>query len=80
MRTTLVALAAVLSMGNALAQDKPVNLRFSYWIPPKHQLVPSTHTSYCEYDGRTVWTIGGRKSRKRPRYALRFSVPSAWMM
>ena len=26
----------------AAAQEKSINLKFSYWIPPKHQLVPST--------------------------------------
>lgn len=42
MKRTALAAALVLSMTSVQAQDKPVNLRFSYWIPPKHQLVPST--------------------------------------
>ena len=42
MKRTALAAALVLSMTAVQAQDKPVNLRFSYWIPPKHQLVPST--------------------------------------
>ena len=42
MTRTALAAALALSMTSVQAQDKPVNLRFSYWIPPKHQLVPST--------------------------------------
>ena len=42
MKRLAFAAAIALSMGTGQAQDKPVNLRFSYWIPPKHQLVPST--------------------------------------
>jgi TRAP-type C4-dicarboxylate transport system substrate-binding protein len=42
MKRTALAAALALSMTSVQAQDKPVNLRFSYWIPPKHQLVPST--------------------------------------
>jgi TRAP-type C4-dicarboxylate transport system substrate-binding protein len=42
-RTTLAAAVALAVAGFAAqAQDKPVTLKFSYWIPPKHQLVPST--------------------------------------
>jgi TRAP-type transport system periplasmic protein len=42
MKRTAIAAALVLAATSIQAQDKPVNLRFSYWIPPKHQLVPST--------------------------------------
>jgi TRAP-type C4-dicarboxylate transport system substrate-binding protein len=42
MKRTAIAAALVLVASSIQAQDKPVNLRFSYWIPPKHQLVPST--------------------------------------
>jgi TRAP-type C4-dicarboxylate transport system substrate-binding protein len=42
MKAAALAAALVLSTTCVQAQDKPVNLRFSYWIPPKHQLVPST--------------------------------------
>lgn len=46
MMRSAIAAALALSFATATvqAQDKPVNLRFSYWIPPKHQLVPSTQT------------------------------------
>ena len=33
--------AAVLLGGHALAQDKPVNLKISLWVPPSHPLVQS---------------------------------------
>ena len=42
MKAAALAALLVLSTTCIQAQDKPVNLRFSYWIPPKHQLVPST--------------------------------------
>jgi TRAP-type C4-dicarboxylate transport system substrate-binding protein len=42
MKRTAAAFAVALWAGCIWGQDKPVNLRFSYWIPPKHQLVPST--------------------------------------
>ncbi len=42
MKATAVAVALLVCVSSIQAQDKPVNLRFSYWIPPKHQLVPST--------------------------------------
>jgi TRAP-type C4-dicarboxylate transport system substrate-binding protein len=42
MKAAALAAALVLSTTCVQAQDKPINLRFSYWIPPKHQLVPST--------------------------------------
>ena len=45
MKRTAIAAALVLAATSIQAQDKPVNLRFSYWIPPKHQLVPSTQNS-----------------------------------
>jgi TRAP-type C4-dicarboxylate transport system substrate-binding protein len=44
MKRIAIAAAAVFLAFTAQAQDKPINLRFSYWIPPKHQLVPSTQT------------------------------------
>ncbi len=42
MKAAALAALLVVSTICVQAQDKPVNLRFSYWIPPKHQLVPST--------------------------------------
>ena len=42
MTRTAVAIGLALAVASAAAQDKTINLRFSYWIPPKHQLVPST--------------------------------------
>lgn len=43
-RSTAAAFAAVAiaAAGAVQGQDKPVNLRFSYWVPPVHQLIPST--------------------------------------
>ena len=40
MRRTIAvaAVAAAISGGAALAQDKPVEMRFSHWIPPSHPL------------------------------------------
>jgi TRAP-type C4-dicarboxylate transport system substrate-binding protein len=34
--------ASALLAGAAMAQDKPVELRISLWVPPAHPLVPST--------------------------------------
>src|SRR5262245_29473386 len=43
MKRLLLAAAALLaSMSIANAQDKTLELKFSYWIPPAHPLVPST--------------------------------------
>jgi TRAP-type C4-dicarboxylate transport system substrate-binding protein len=42
MTRVAVAIGVALAMASAGAQDKTIDLRFSYWIPPKHQLVPST--------------------------------------
>lgn len=33
-------LALAIGPGAALAQDKKVNMRLSYWVPPKHKLTP----------------------------------------
>ena len=42
-RRSLVSVAALsLVVTASTAQDKPVNLKFSYWVPPVHQLIPST--------------------------------------
>ncbi len=40
--TAAGVLALAIAAFAAQAQDKSVTLKFSYWIPPKHQLVPST--------------------------------------
>jgi TRAP-type C4-dicarboxylate transport system substrate-binding protein len=37
------ALALALAAPAAQAQEKSVTLKFSYWVPPKHSLVVSTH-------------------------------------
>ena len=45
MKKLLFAAAAVLAALQfvpAQAQDRPVDLKFSYWIPPAHPLVPAT--------------------------------------
>ena len=43
MKRFLLAAGTVLALATAAqAQDKPVELKFSYWIPPAHPLVPST--------------------------------------
>jgi TRAP-type C4-dicarboxylate transport system substrate-binding protein len=36
-----IALAALLCVGPALAQDKTVEWRFSHWVPPSHPMHPS---------------------------------------
>jgi TRAP-type C4-dicarboxylate transport system substrate-binding protein len=38
----LAALAAALFSGAAVAADAPVDLRFSFWVPPAHALVVAT--------------------------------------
>jgi TRAP-type transport system periplasmic protein len=35
------ALALTLSSGATFAQDQIINLRLSYWVPPKHKLTPA---------------------------------------
>src|SRR6185312_9122918 len=41
-KLALAALAAGLLALPAMAQDKPVDLKLSIWIPPQHPLVPSS--------------------------------------
>jgi TRAP-type C4-dicarboxylate transport system substrate-binding protein len=45
MKRTIFAAAGALALAGfaAQAQDKPVTLKFSYWVPPKHSLVVSSH-------------------------------------
>jgi TRAP-type C4-dicarboxylate transport system substrate-binding protein len=44
MRHEKILLAAALALGigatGAEAQDKQVNLKLSYWVPPSHPLTP----------------------------------------
>jgi TRAP-type C4-dicarboxylate transport system substrate-binding protein len=46
-RHALVAIAAVLACAAAQAQDKPVNLKLSSWVPAQHPLNPS-FTAWAE--------------------------------
>ena len=34
----LAALALALGLGAAVAQDKPIELKLSHWVPPSHPL------------------------------------------
>ena len=45
MKRAIAAAAGALALAAfaAQAQDKPVTLKFSYWVPPKHSLVVSTY-------------------------------------
>ena len=36
----LAAAALALAAGGAQAQDKKVNIKLSYWVPPSHLLTP----------------------------------------
>jgi TRAP-type C4-dicarboxylate transport system substrate-binding protein len=38
----LCTVLALLGTGTAFAQDKPVELKYSYWVPPAHPLVPAS--------------------------------------
>jgi TRAP-type C4-dicarboxylate transport system substrate-binding protein len=40
--TTLVSAAFALGISAAQAQDKPVELKFGFWVPPAHPLVPAS--------------------------------------
>jgi len=44
MKRQLIAavVATLLGLGPAVAQDKPVELKFSYWVPPAHPLIPAS--------------------------------------
>ena len=42
MKKLALALAMGLLSASALAQDKPVDLKISLWVPPAHPLVPAT--------------------------------------
>ena len=42
MKKLALALAMALLSAPALAQDKPVDLKISLWVPPAHPLVPAT--------------------------------------
>ncbi|TFZ07190.1 TRAP transporter substrate-binding protein [Ramlibacter henchirensis] len=37
-RTTAIALSLLSALGVAMAQDKPVELKFAHWLPPTHSL------------------------------------------
>jgi TRAP-type C4-dicarboxylate transport system substrate-binding protein len=37
-----VVAAVVMAAVPAMAQDKPVELKFSYWVPPAHPLIPAS--------------------------------------
>jgi TRAP-type C4-dicarboxylate transport system substrate-binding protein len=55
--TALGALVAGLLVLPALAQDKPVNLKVSIWLPPAHPLVPSTKEWAADIDKQSGGTI-----------------------
>ncbi len=40
--TALVSAAFALGVSAAQAQDKPVELKFGFWVPPAHPLVPAS--------------------------------------
>jgi hypothetical protein len=42
MKKLALALAIGLLSSSAMAQDKPVDLKISIWLPPAHPLVPAT--------------------------------------
>jgi len=39
---TIAGLVAALGCGSAMAQDKQINLKISFWVPAQHPLVPAT--------------------------------------
>ena len=43
MKPTAIAAALVVLASAAQAQDKPITLKFSYWVPPKHSLVVTSY-------------------------------------
>ena len=55
-----LALGAMALAGQALAQDKTVDLKISLWVPPAHPLVPSTREwaqSIEKASGGTIKTV-----------------------
>ena len=56
-RIALAAALTSLAMSAALAQDKVVNLKFSYWVPPKHALVVFSHEWASSLEKATNGTV-----------------------
>ena len=42
MKKALFAILFAAGVSPAFAQDKPVNMKVSIWLPPAHPLVPAT--------------------------------------
>ena len=42
MRVGIAALVLAMAIGNAVAQDKPVELKFSHWVPATHPIVKAS--------------------------------------
>ena len=52
-----LALAMLLFAGPALAQDKPVEWRFSHWVPPSHPMHPAAEAWAPSIDKASGGTI-----------------------
>ena len=49
MRVGIAALVLAMAIGNAVAQDKPVELKFSHWVPATHPIVKASE-QWAEFD------------------------------
>ena len=53
-----IGLLGPLAMGTAaMAQDKPVDLKISIWLPPAHPLVPATKEWAADIEKQSGGTI-----------------------
>jgi TRAP-type C4-dicarboxylate transport system substrate-binding protein len=75
MKKLAVALAIGLLGSSAMAQDKPVDLKISIWVPPAHPLVPATKewAPTSKASGGTIKT-----AIFRPNGSARRSTITTW--
>src|SRR5260370_15067932 len=57
MKKLALALALGLFGASAVAQDKPVDLKISIWLPPAHPLVPATKAWAADIEKQSGGTI-----------------------
>src|SRR5258708_9260025 len=57
MKKLALALAIGLVASSAMAQDKPVDLKISIWLPPAHPLVPATKEWAADIEKQSGGTI-----------------------
>lgn len=75
--TMAMMLAASISAGSAMAQDKPVTFRFSHWVPPTHPLATQSMKPWADAvtaaSGGTItfrWFPAGQLGKAEDHYDM----------